>query len=158
MCPSGITSPRWPLETPSPKTSGGPNSAGSAGLRVLMVHPHPLMRAVLTGLLRRLEPPAQIREAISAVGLWRRLGEQRWDVVVLSLDLPDEPGLPVCRRIQAQHPGTPVLLVGLIDEAEYRKASQAAGAAGFVAAGAASQQLLPAVRTLATGQTLFSEP
>ncbi|MET0577885.1 MAG: response regulator transcription factor [Ilumatobacteraceae bacterium] len=76
---------------------------------VLLVYDDERISEPLVRVLRNegleVEHAATGREAIAAVGA------QRPDLVLLDLTLPDLDGLDVCRRIRADHPDLPIIML-----------------------------------------------
>jgi two-component system, NarL family, invasion response regulator UvrY len=99
------------------------------------------VRAVLDG---AVADPA-IGEASDAAGALALLAREPWDVVLLDLSLPDRNGLETLRDMRRLRPALPVLVMSFHTEAEYAAAARAAGAAGYVMKGSASDVIATAV-------------
>ena len=89
-----------------------------ASIRVLLVEDNPGDSRLLCEALAEAPFPRfeVIRAARLKEGL-RRLGEARFDVVLLDLSLPDSPGLGTLMKMHARAPRVPiVVLTGLNDD------------------------------------------
>ena len=74
------------------------------------------------------------------------------DVIILDIAMPNINGLEVARSIKA-HPDAPrVIILTLHDNPEYRSASQAARADGFVPKSEFGAQLIPMIHSLFAAQ------
>ena len=81
---------------------------------------------------------------------------ERPDVVVLDYQLPDDSGAVLAKRLRADRPDIGlVMLTGFEDEATMRE-SIAAGCSGFVTKDRAVDELVDAVRVVATGGAAIS--
>ncbi len=79
------------------------------------------------------------------------LRHQRVDVVLLDLGLPGLGGLETCRRIAAEQPQLPVLVVTSQDDPAWCHRLLLAGARGFVRKGLSAEDLELAIRTVLRG-------
>jgi two-component system NarL family response regulator len=94
-------------------------------------------------------------EAVTAVGDGEQalalLRHQLVDVVLLDLGLPGLGGLETCRRIAAEQPQLPVLVVTSQDDPAWCHRLLQAGARGFVRKGVTAEDLELAIRTVLRG-------
>ena len=67
-------------------------------------------------------------------------------VALVDLAMPGLNGFETTRRLKALQPGVHVIVLTLLDEADYRAAALAAGASEFVCKNALYTDLLPAIR------------
>ena len=124
-------------------------------ITVLVVDDHPLFRDGLSGLLRTvadLELVGAVGDGESAV---RQTLELRPDVVLMDLSMPGVPGLEATRRIVAATPTTAVLVLTMVDDDDTVMAALQVGARGYLLKGAAQEEVLAAVRTVAAGGAVF---
>jgi DNA-binding NarL/FixJ family response regulator len=76
-------------------------------------------------------------------------------VVVLDVRLPDGDGVSVCRELRSQMPGLACLMLTSYDDEDALFEAVMAGAAGYVLKQIHGSDLVGAVRTVATGQSLL---
>jgi len=128
----------------------------SGRLRILIVDDHPIVRQ---GLRQTLTDAAEIgeiaeagtpQEALDLV----RLG--KWDAVILDIGLPGRGGLEVLKDIKREVPKLPVLILSMHAEDQYAVRTVRAGAAGYLTKGAATENLIEAVRKVAAGGRYIS--
>ena len=126
---SGLPQTHAAVEFIMEGTNPAPASAGQGGLglRILLVEDHADTLAMLTQVLRRLDcevsPANTVRAATTAAG------QQRFDLVVSDLGLPDGSGLDLMRELRDLYGLTGVALTGYDAAEDIAKAR----AAGFVA-------------------------
>lgn len=78
------------------------------------------------------------------------------DVLLLDINLPDQSGLEVCRRVRAETPEVKILALSMLNEESYITAMLNAGASGYLLKNTGKAELCTAIRALATGKTHFS--
>lgn len=120
-------------------------------IRVLVVDDHPLFRAGLAGLLATVADMQVVGEADDGDTAVEAAARLRPDVVLLDLGLPRVPGLEAARRILALDPAPAVLIITMVDDDDTVVAALQVGASGYLLKGAAQEQVLDAVRTVAAG-------
>lgn len=79
------------------------------------------------------------------------------DVIVMDLSMPTVDGIEATKRIKAAHADAKILMLSAHHEAESIQLALEAGAAGYVLKRAAAEDLLLAIRAVATGGT-FLDP
>lgn len=125
------------------------NSPGP--LRILLVDDHPMMRAGVRQLLLRAFAEAVVGEAGSARETLGAVMNERWDIVLLDLDLPDRSGLDLLKDLKMAAPRLPVLIVSGLAEQELGLQVLRQGAAGFCSKTAAGDQLAAAIKKVLAG-------
>jgi len=132
-------------------TNGKPNE--SQRVRVLLVDDHPVMRAGVKTLLSvesDFEVVAEAGDGLTAVSLARTILP---DVVVMDVSLPQLGGTEATKRILAADPSLRVLALSAHEEAAFARVLLDAGAAGYALKRSACEELVRAVRIVASGGT-----
>ena len=124
-------------------------------IRVLVVDDHPLFRDGLTGLLATVDDVEVVGSAGEGATAVRRSAELSPDVVLMDLNMPGLPGLEAIRRI-VRLPGAPaVLVLTMVDDDDSVAAAMQVGARGYLLKGAVQEEVLAALRTVASGGAVF---
>jgi DNA-binding NarL/FixJ family response regulator len=90
-------------------------------------------------------------EAATAPEVRQLVREQRWDVVVLDLNMPGGSGLELLGELRRESPSVRVLVLTVSQENQYAVRAIRAGAAGFLTKESAPEKLIEAVRKIAAG-------
>lgn len=124
-------------------------------IRVLIVDDHEVVRLGLRGLLERADGIRVVGEAATADEAVRLAAQLQPDVVILDVRLPDRNGVEACREIRAERPETAVLMLTSYADDEALFQSILAGAAGYLLKQVRGQDLVSAIRTVASGGSLL---
>jgi DNA-binding NarL/FixJ family response regulator len=125
-------------------------------VRVLLVDDHALIRSALHMVLSDAVDIEVAGEAGTGADAVRLCGELEPDVVLMDIRMPDLDGIEATRRITAV-PGAPrVVVLTTFDEDEYVFGALRAGASGFLVKDMALDEIVSAVRVVATGDALIA--
>ena len=124
-------------------------------ISVLIVDDHPLVRGGVQSLLDSVPDMAVVAMSADGESAVREATLTRPDVVLMDLTMPGMGGLEATRRIVRACPGSGVLVLSMLDDDESVLAAMRAGARGYVPKGAGQEELLAAIRTVATGGAVF---
>lgn len=129
---------------------------GSGPIRVLIADDQALIR---TGFHMILDSQAGIEvvgEAIDGADAVRQFERLRPDVVVMDVRMPTMDGIEATRRLTAANPPARVLILTMFDLDEYVYEALRAGASGFLLKDRPSEELVAAVRVVASGEALLA--
>ncbi|MEU5979295.1 response regulator transcription factor [Streptomyces sp. NPDC047315] len=132
--------------------SSGPRAAP---VRVFLVDDHEVVRRGLRDLFDAeadIEVVGEARDAAQALARGLAL---RPDVAVLDVRLPDGDGITVCRELRSRVPGLSCLMLTSFDDEEALLDAIMAGASGYVLKQINGSDLVAAVRTVASGQSML---
>jgi two-component system invasion response regulator UvrY len=125
-------------------------------LRILIVDDHPIVRAGLRQTLADAPEVGDIGEAANGPAALELLSDREWDAVVLDIGLPGRGGLDLLRDIKAGRPKLPVLVLSMHSEDQFGVRAIRAGAAGYLTKEAAPENLVVAIRKVASGGRYIS--
>lgn len=142
--------PSAPVDAESP--AGSPGPAAERALRVVLADDHPILRAGLRLLIDAQPDMCVVAEASDGGSAVQRCLEHRPDVVVLDVAMPVVSGASAAERLRAECPETAVLALSAHDDGAHVQAMLAAGARGYVAKSSPPNDLVRAVRMVASGE------
>jgi DNA-binding NarL/FixJ family response regulator len=127
-------------------------------IRVLVVDDQVLIRAGIAALLRAAPGIEVTGEAATGAEAVRLAADQRPDVILMDVRLPDLDGMEATRRILADAggPAPRILVLTTFDLDEYVYDALCAGAHGFLLKDTPPQRLLAAVTAVVDGEMLFA--
>ncbi|MFF9391348.1 response regulator [Streptomyces griseoluteus] len=124
-------------------------------VRVFLLDDHEVVRRGLTDLLDAEKDIAVVGDADTAEHALTRGPALRPDVAVLDVRLPDGDGITVCRELRDRMPELACLMLTSFDDEEALLDAIMAGASGYVLKQIKGSDLVAAVRTVASGQSML---
>lgn len=125
-------------------------------VRVLVVDDHPLYREGLVTAIATMADKEVVGEAGDGREAVAMVTELRPDVVVMDLHMPELNGVLATREITAEHPGTAVLVLTMLENDESVFSAVRAGAKGYLLKGADRAEIARALDAVAHGEVVFS--
>jgi DNA-binding NarL/FixJ family response regulator len=125
-------------------------------LHVLVADDHGIVRSGLRMLIERQDGMRVVAEAEDGVAAVEAALREQPDVAVLDVSMPRMTGVQAAREIKARCPETSVVLLSMHDEERYLFDGLKAGASGYVLKRAADEDLIEAVRSVASGRPFLS--
>jgi DNA-binding NarL/FixJ family response regulator len=124
-------------------------------IRVFLLDDHEVVRRGVHDLLDAEPDIDVVGEAGSAHQALARGPALRPDVAVLDIRLPDGDGISVCRELRSAMPDLACLMLTSFDDDDALLDAIMAGAAGYVLKQIKGSDLVSAVRTVASGQSML---
>ena len=124
-------------------------------IRVFLLDDHEIVRRGVRDLLDTEPGITVIGEAGTAAAALARIPALKPDVAVLDIRLPDGDGVTVCRDLRSKMPQLACLMLTSFSDDEALVDAIMAGAAGYVLKQIRGTDLVGAIRTIATGQSLL---
>jgi DNA-binding NarL/FixJ family response regulator len=124
-------------------------------IRVFLLDDHEVVRRGVHDLLDAEPDIEVVGEAGTAGRALARGPALRPDVAVLDVRLPDGDGITVCRELRSAMPGLACLMLTSFDDDDALLDAIMAGASGYVLKQIKGSDLVSAVRTVASGQSML---
>ncbi|GAA1227601.1 response regulator transcription factor [Kitasatospora nipponensis] len=127
----------------------------SGPVKVFLLDDHEVVRRGVHDLLDAEPDLSVVGEAGTVEQALARVPALRPDVAILDMRLPDGNGVTVCRELRSRMPELACLILTSFDDEEALLDSIMAGAAGYVLKQISGTDLVSAVRTVASGQSML---
>jgi DNA-binding NarL/FixJ family response regulator len=124
-------------------------------ITILIVDDHDIVREGVKQIVHEtgdIVVGGEARTGAEAMGMAR----ERWDVIILDLNLPDRSGLEVLAQLRSIAPQTPVLILSMHQQSSYAARVLKAGALGYVSKDSARGYLVNAIRRVARGERFLT--
>ena len=128
---------------------------GKSGIKVFLLDDHEIVRRGVRDMLEAEPDIIVVGEAGTAESALARIPALRPDVAVLDVRLPDGDGVSVCREIRSRMPEIACLMLTSFGDDEALFDAIMAGAAGYVLKQIRGTDLVGAVRTVASGESML---
>lgn len=124
---------------------------------VLVADDHAVVRKGIIHILDA-EPDIQVNgEAASGEELLGMLARKSWDAVIMEFTMAGFTGLELLKKLRAEHPDVPVLVLSSHPEDQYAVRVVRSGAAGYLTKRSSAEELVRAIRKVCTGGRFVSE-
>lgn len=123
---------------------------------MLLADDHAIVRRGLRSLLETEPGLNVVAEAADGIEALRLADEHDPDVVILDVGMPKLNGIDVAARLQKLKRPPRVIILSMHADESYIIRALAAGARAYLLKDATDEDLLPAVRTVASGKPYFS--
>jgi DNA-binding NarL/FixJ family response regulator len=144
---------------PRPGASAGQDDKAATGARrlsVLIADDHALLRFIVRQLLEHSEGIGKVGEAQTTDQVLDALASEKWDVVVLDIDMSGRHSMHLLEWIREHHPRVAVLMLSMYPEELFGLRTLRAGAAGYLCKSAGPEQLLNAILRVGEGGAYIS--
>jgi DNA-binding NarL/FixJ family response regulator len=135
------------LSAPAPPRASLPGI-----IRVALVDDHQLIREGLRLVLQGEDGFEIVGEAADHASAIDLVMTERPHVLVLDLTFPEGDAMPLLRALSARQPNLRIVVLTMHSDPETVRQALAAGAAGYMIKGAASRELVEAIRAVARGE------
>jgi DNA-binding NarL/FixJ family response regulator len=126
-------------------------------IRIVLADDHPIVLDGLRNLIRAEPDLELVGEAASGLSALRIIREQRPDVAVLDISMPELNGILLSRRLGGEMPGLRLLVLTLHEDRAYLNQALEAGVRGYVLKRSAVENLVQAIRAVMVGG-LYIDP
>jgi len=124
-------------------------------IRLLIVDDHPVVREGLRTMLSTDQTIEIVGEASDGAEAVAIIAEEKPNVVLMDIRMPNMDGIEATRRIKDEYPSTSVIVLTMYDNDAYVIDAVRAGASGYLLKDVSRELLLHTVRTVSSGATLI---
>ena len=127
-------------------------------IRVLIADDQPLIRAGIRGVLELEEEITVVGEVADGQAAVRAAQGERADIVLMDIRMPGLDGIEATRLIRADEnlAGVRIIILTTFETDDNVAAALHAGASGFLGKGASPDEIVDAIRIVASGEALLS--
>jgi DNA-binding NarL/FixJ family response regulator len=126
-------------------------------IRIVLADDHPIVLDGLRNLIRAEADFELVGEAASGLSALKIIREQRPDVAVLDISMPELNGIVLSRRLAGEMPALRLLILTLHEDRAYLNQALEAGVRGYVLKRSAVENLVQAIRAVLVGG-LYIDP
>lgn len=119
--------------------------------RIVLADDHPIVLDGLRNLIRAEADFELVGEAASGLAALKVIRDQRPDVAVLDISMPEINGIVLSRKLTAEMPQVQVLMLTLHEDRAYLNQALEAGVRGYVLKRSAVENLVRAIRAVLVG-------
>jgi DNA-binding NarL/FixJ family response regulator len=125
-------------------------------IRIMLVDDQEMVRVGFRMILQAESDLSIVAEAGDGAAAVDLVTAARPDVVLMDVRMPRMDGIEACRLIRDRRPDTRVMMLTTFDLHDYVHAALRAGASGFMLKDAPAEQLVDAIRIVASGDALLA--
>lgn len=125
-------------------------------IHVLIADDHAIVRQGLKQILSETEDLLVTGEADDGAEALSLARQQPWDVFLLDVSMPNRNGIDTLKQLKKEFPRLPVLILSMHPEEQYAVRALKAGASGYLTKQSAPEQLVTAIRQVASGKKYVS--
>lgn len=120
-------------------------------ITLMLVEDHDIVRTGLRSFLETQPGLRVVAEARSGEEAIQQAAEARPQIILMDISMPGMDGLEATRRLRASQPECLVMALTVHEDKQYLMEMLRAGASGYVTKQSASDDLVEAIRTVASG-------
>jgi DNA-binding NarL/FixJ family response regulator len=125
-------------------------------IQTLVADDHQLFRDGIKALLQATPDTDVVGEAASGEEAILQAAKLKPDVILMDLQMPGVNGIEATQRIVERDPSVNILILTMFDDDQSVFAAMRAGARGYVLKGVKHDEMLRAIRAVASGEAIFS--
>lgn len=126
-------------------------------IKILIADDHAIVREGLKQIVAEEKDMTVWGEAENSETLMKLLEKDKWDIVILDINMPGRNGLEILKDIKLLYPDLPVLILSMFSEEQYGIRAIKAGASGYLKKVSAPDELVQAIRRIVSGRKYITE-
>ena len=125
-------------------------------IKIFIVEDHQVVIEGICALLQNENDILVTGSANTAHKCMEYLQQNKADVILLDINLPDMNGVDLCKLIKQQHNNTYILALSTLDQGSYMTKIMENGASGYLLKNISKNELIESIKTVAKGGIYFS--
>jgi DNA-binding NarL/FixJ family response regulator len=125
-------------------------------IKIIIADDHAIVRKGLKQILEETPDLIVADEASNGQEVIDMVKKNNYDVVILDMTMPGKGGVDTLKELKISKPDTPVLVLSVHPEEQYAMRVLKSGAAGYVNKESAPNELIDAIRRVASGRKYIS--
>ena len=125
-------------------------------IKIFIVDDHYMVIEGIHSLLQNEKDLEWMGHATNAASCLAFLKQQKPDVILMDINLPDKSGIDLCKEVKAAYPGIHILGLSTFNQQSFIEKMMAHGASGYVIKNATQQELMEAILTVIAGKQYLS--
>jgi len=125
-------------------------------IRILVADDHPIVRKGLKQIIADSPDMLVAGEASDGLEVLEQLRKNDYDVVLLDISMPVRSGLDILKQLKSEKPEMAILVLSIHPEEQYALRVLRVGASGYITKDNAPEELITAIRAVASGKKYVS--
>jgi len=126
-------------------------------IKVFIVDDHYMVIEGIRSLLQNERDIEWSGHATNASSCLAFLQNNRPDIILMDINLPDRSGIELCREVKGKHPSIFIIGLSTFNQQSFIQKMIDSGASGYVLKNATQEELMEALRTVQKGKTYLSD-
>lgn len=124
--------------------------------KVFIVDDHYMVIEGIRSLLQHVSSLEWTGHATNAASCMAFLQQQRPDVILMDINLPDKSGIDLCKDVKEKYPGIFIVGLSTFNQQSFIQKMMDNGASGYILKNATLEELVEAIETVMKGKTFLS--
>ncbi|PKL84280.1 MAG: DNA-binding response regulator [Ignavibacteriae bacterium HGW-Ignavibacteriae-3] len=126
-------------------------------INVFIADDHALIREGIKNLLSTVSDITIVGETADPLEISSLIQNVKCDILILDLSMPGKDGLDVLKEIKNRFPGIKILIMTMLPEDQFARRTLKAGSSGYLTKESAPDELITAIRRIASGRKYVSQ-
>jgi DNA-binding NarL/FixJ family response regulator len=125
-------------------------------IKIFIVDDHYMVIEGIHSLLQNEKNIEWMGHATNAASCLAFLQQQKPDVILMDINLPDKSGIDLCKEVKDKYPAVAVLGLSTFNQQSFIEKMIASGASGYVLKNATQEELMEGIETVVKGKQFLS--
>jgi DNA-binding NarL/FixJ family response regulator len=125
-------------------------------IKLFIVDDHYMVIEGIHSLLQNEMDIEWMGHAMNAASCLAFLKQEKPEVILMDINLPDMSGIELCNEVKQQYPGIQILGLSTFNQQSFIEKMMGNGASGYVLKNATQQELMEAIHTVMQGKQFLS--